>query len=413
MIAPGANDGPGADAHSDAEPNARRSGPKAALALRLLRPREAGWDLWLTHVRHDVYHTAGFHRYAEASGEGTAYLAVVGDGARGLAWPYLLRRVADVPWLENSDATDVTSVYGYPGPLAWGCEPGDPFIERAWEALVACWRGQGAVTAFTRSHPILGNAALLASVGHATAPDHRLGSVREVGPTVSIDCTLPDEGMRAEYDHGVRRGIVASRELGMVTVHDEAWAHAEDFHRLYLATMIRNNASSYYFFDRDNINRLRAELPGRIHLLVTDWCGEVVAAGIFTEYDGIVQSYLAASDISIRPSPRLVFNDDARRWARARGDTLLHLGGGRGARDDSLLRFKERFSSLRHRFHVGRWVLDWEAYEQLTRQRGACHGAAVSVDPDFFPAYRAPAAEEHQEPDEAPPACPAPFDAAL
>ena len=66
------------------------------------------------------------------SGEGQAHLLVVGDADRGIAWPYLLRSL-EGPWAApGSGLTDVSSVYGYPGPVAWGCTAGDPFIAIAW-----------------------------------------------------------------------------------------------------------------------------------------------------------------------------------------------------------------------------------------------------------------------------------------
>ncbi len=359
------------------------------MRIELVSPDDPSWERLLQDVPRDIYHTAGFHAYAQGSGEGTAILAVLGDERRGLAWPYLLRRVDEVPGLEGSDSTDVTSVYGYPGPIAWGCRPGDLFLEDAWRQLVGVWHDQGAIAAFTRFHPLLDNASLAAGLKVADQPDEGMGSVSQIGVTVSIDCTLGDDAMRDEYDHGVRRGIAACRKAGYATAHDEDWSELEAFIRLYRETMVRNRAAAYYFFDASNIERLRSALPGHIHLLVTRSGSTVVAAGIVTEFGGIAQSYLAASDVTLRPSPRLLFNDDARRWARSRNNSVLHLGGGRGARDDSLLTFKARFSSRRHPFHIGRWILDWDTYHRLTEERLARPLRSVMVDLAFFPAYRA------------------------
>jgi hypothetical protein len=87
-----------------------------------------------------------------------------------------------------------------------------------------------------------------------------------------------------------------------------------------------------------------------------------------------------------------VMLDDARMWARRRGDRVLHLGGGRGGREDSLLAFKGRFSPRRHTFHTGRWVLDPPSYAELVERRtrlAAARGLEAD-DPGWFPAYRAP-----------------------
>lgn len=355
--------------------------------VELYRADDQAWEDWLRDVPRDVYHTAGFHRYAEGSGEGTALLAVVGDRSRGLAWPYLLRRVADVPELSGSDATDVTSVYGYPGPLAWGCDPGDAFLATAWRALVDLWRGQRVVAVFTRFHPLLGNASLAANF-RATGEADGDSGVIALGPTVSIDCTLDDEMARAHYDPKVRRAIDRSRVDGFTTVEDADWARFDAFARLYRETMVRNNAAPSYFFDDSDFARLRAALPENVHLLMTVRGDDVVAAGILTESGGIVQTYLSASDRGTHPSPKPLFYDDARRWARARGNGVFHLGGGRGSREDSLLEFKGRFSPRRHTFHIGRWVLDERTYRALADARMAGMRTPHPDDDGFFPVYR-------------------------
>lgn len=137
----------------------------------MLCPADPLWQDCLRAVRQDIYHGAGYHAFEEHLGHGEAYLAVIEEGARRLAWPYLLRLVG-----KDRGHTDVTSVYGYPGPLGLGVAPGDPFIDAAWIDLRRLWSEQGAVTAFTRFNPLLGNAALAEclevnrkSTGHRTA----------------------------------------------------------------------------------------------------------------------------------------------------------------------------------------------------------------------------------------------------
>ena len=77
-----------------------------------------------------------------------------------------------------------------------------------------------------------------------------------------------------------------------------------------------------------------------------------------------------------------------RGWAKQRGNRVMHLGGGVGSADDSLLRFKLGFSPLRHGFSTLRVVIDEPEYRRLV----AAHGGVL--DPEsrsgFFPAYRHP-----------------------
>jgi hypothetical protein len=375
----------------------------AQVPVHVLRPREPGWEDWLGPARRDVYHTAGYHIHAGDSREGEPHLVVVGDRRRGFAWPYLLRSVAEVPGLEGSDATDVTSVYGYPGPLAWGVRPNDEFLGIAWREVVETWRQQHAVAAFTRFNPLLENVAFLNGIPAPHPEASGIGPIVQAAPTISIDCTLPAAEVVSGYARDLRTDINASRRAGLRTFHDESWEHLPEFTRLYNETMARSEASAHYFFDEDHFRRLRAALPGNIHLHVTHLDGEIAAAGVFTEFEGIVQSHLVGTNQAFlrARSPYKVLLADVHLWARARGNRVLHLGGGRGGQQDSLYWFKSRFSQRRHAFHVGRWVLDPGGYDELVESRRDALAPGHEPGESFFPAYRGPVRRRQVETAEA------------
>jgi hypothetical protein len=359
--------------------------------VELLGLSDPAWDDHLAAAKRDIYHLAGYHAYAKGSGEGEPMLVIVGDRRRGVAWPYLLRRIDTIEGLSGTDATDVTSVYGYPGPLAWGCDPGDSFVVEAWTQILEVWREQRAVSAFTRFHPLLGNAALAA---HLLPPADRAGMppaqpLVPSGPTVSIDCRLDDVAARHGYAKVLRQEIAAARRAGLVTEVDEDWSEIETFTRLYGETMERSGASPEYALGIADVRRLREALGARLHLLVTRWEDTVGAACLFTELDGIVQAHLAGTNEHLRHlSPLKVLLDDARSWARDRGDHVLHLGGGRGGKEDSLFAFKTRFSPRRHAFHTGRWILNPRLYRDLVTARWRSHGSCDPTGDGYFPVYR-------------------------
>jgi ribosomal protein S18 acetylase RimI-like enzyme len=341
-------------------------------------------------VPRDVYHTAGYHAYSNGYGDGDPYLVVAGDSRCGMAWPYLLRQVSEVENLAGSGATDVTSVYGYSGPLVWGCAPGDEFIARAWSEVQAIWRDQGAVSAFTRFHPLLGNESIMAGLS-GPGDDGKSEPVASIGRTVSIDLTVPEEVARAGYSESLRRQIRNYRQAGLSTTHDESWTDIGAFTYFYHETMARNAAADFYFFDADDFQRLRVALDGNVHLLVTRVGDVVGAAGLFTEYRGIVQEHLVGTNQALAHiSPYKVLVDDVYEWAKKRGNTVFHLGGGRGAYEDSLFEFKRRFSQRLHPFFTGRWVLDGSACRDLLEARRSATSGGGVLDPDYFPAYRAP-----------------------
>lgn len=356
----------------------------------MLAPSDPAWDDHLAVAPRDIYHLAGYHAYAAGSGQGEPMLIIVGDRERMLAWPYLLRRIESIDGLAGTDASDVTSVYGYPGPIAWGCQPGDPFLANAWQEILEVWRQQRVVSVFTRFHPLLGNAALPADFAvpadYAGVPVPIVSS----GPTVSIDCRLDDGSARSRYAKVLRQEIDAARRAGLATEVDDGWSQIEAFTRLYGETMQRSGAGAEYMMGLSDVRRLREALGGRLHLLVTRWKDTVGAACLFTELNGIVQAHLAGTNEDLRHlSPLKVLLDDARSWARSRGDHVLHLGGGRAGKEDSLFAFKARFSPNRHAFHTGRWILEPQLYRELVAARWRSLGVCIRTEEGYFPAYRA------------------------
>ena len=371
----------------------------STIPSQLLGADDPAWDDWLADVPRDIYHAAGYHSYSRGSGEGEPYLLVVGDRQRGLAWPYLLRQISEVEHLAGSRATDVTSVYGYSGPLAWGCAPGDPFLAHAWSEVVGAWRSQGVVSAFTRFHPLLGNERLMSGLSGPCDESADREPVSTIGRTVSVDLSISEEAARAGYSESLRRQIRKYRSAGLTTTLDEDWTDIAAFARLYHETMARNGAADYYFFDTSDFLRLREAVGGHVHLFVTRLGDAVGAAGLFTEYNGIVQEHLVAANQSLAHiSPYKVLIDDACDWARRRGNSVFHLGGGRGAHEDSLFDFKSRFSPRRHPFYTGRWVLDPIACRDLLEARGYGAGGEGTADIGYFPPYRAPVVESGRLP---------------
>jgi len=122
--------------------------------------------------------------------------------------------------------------------------------------------------------------------------------------------------------------------------------------------------------------------------------GEVISGGLFTLCAGIVQYHLGGTrDSAVKLSPMMLVLETVRNWANENRAHTFHLGGGVGAKPDSLFQFKARFSQQRHSFTTWRWIIAPEAYRELSLQKdrwnSECGLQAISAS--FFPAYRCPA----------------------
>lgn len=334
----------------------------------LHEPTSPRWHEFLSETPHDFYHLPGYAELCAAQERGLARALYVQSDRGRLLLPLVIRPI------EGTDRVDATSPYGYPGPLVDGA---GPITDDALLAGIDALRAIGVVSIFVRSHPLLND-----------QPPTRIGLVVRHGDTVSIDLRLSPEELARQLRHNHRQDIRRAEALGFRVRVDAAFEHLATFKRLYRATMNRRSASPFYCFTDTYFERLRDLLGARLHLLVAESGSEVGAAGLFVETDGIVEYHLSAvDDAFVRSGACKLLVRDASTWAKARGNRHLHLGGGIGAADDSLLRYKRGFSPLRHPFWTWRVVIDDAEYSRLCRR----HDPAA--DPGrldgFFPAYRA------------------------
>jgi CelD/BcsL family acetyltransferase involved in cellulose biosynthesis len=324
-----------------------------------------------------VYHTREYHQLSGFGQSGEPQAFVYEEEDRVFVWPYILS-----PIPEAAGHCDVSSVYGYPGPVS---SPGPEFVARAWRELCDHWKQQGVVSAFTRFNPLLENHSILAHIPQAAE------GVRAHGPTVSMDLTLPEEEQVRLYSKTLRQAIRKARKEGAITIQDESWSHSDDFLELYTETMIRLGSQQDYLVDRAWVERFRAALGDHAHLFVTKIEGNVAAAMIAIAYPPFLHFHLLGSrEEYSRLSPSKVLLDDYRSWGTRQGYKLVHMGGGVGGNTDELYQFKRRFSPRILTFHTGRWILNQPRFDEL-KQEHSIRLAARGVDlaeSAFFPPYR-------------------------
>jgi Acetyltransferase (GNAT) domain len=306
-------------------------------------------------------------------------LLVYEEGAHTIALPLLLRPIAEVPGLEGTSGWDATSVYGYPGPVLSGEGIGEAIYARFRRSLERRLNEMNVVSVFSRLHPLLPQRDVLTGLGRI---DYR-------GPTASIDLSLPLQEQRRAMSANHRRQINKLRRSTMHCFHDDSWEFFSDFIAIYMETMQRVHAAPYYHFDKEYFVALRAAIPERLRLFVVRLGGETICGGLFVFTAGVLQYHLGGTrSACLHLAPMKILFDTVRLWGCAAGATRFHLGGGLGAKEDSLYEFKRRFATDTHDFHIWKWIVDDQRYDELCalRQRAADQVTAPAAD--FFPAYR-------------------------
>src|SRR5207237_9725558 len=154
-------------------------------------------------------------------------------------------------------------------------------------------------------------------------------------------------------------------------------------------------AEQSYFFDAAYFTELAKSLGPVLKLFVLKTPdGEVISGGLFTLCARSVQYHLGGTrNTALKFSPMVLILETVRHWANQNGAHTFHLGGGVGAKSDSLFHFKARFSRQRHKFATWRWIVEPEAYRELSVRKHVWNSerGLKAISPSFFPAYRCPA----------------------
>lgn len=342
-------------------------------------------DCWMKILQqcgvYDIYHLPEYHQLVE-NDKTRAVLFVLQAGAATVAMPLLLRRIEGLPGIEDSAYQDVTSVYGYPGPISNLQQPSGEVQRFFAMALHNYFDREKVVAAFSRLHPIFDQAAYLSNLD---------GRVLAVGPTVTIDLKLPVAVQCQQYRGSHRREIERAKREGVDCIHDQEWQYLDAFIEIYYQTMDRHRATDDYYFSHNYFTRLCALLKGKLHLFVARKDGVVISGALFTRCNSIIQYHLAGTDGRYRKlAPSKLILDTVRQWGVTTGAAILHLGGGLGSREDDLFRFKAGFSNLRCQFSVWQMVVNPRIYSHFVEQKRAWRqrNGLNPMDADYFPAYR-------------------------
>jgi hypothetical protein len=337
---------------------------------------DARWHDSLKSLPHDIYHLPAYIE-ADARRIGAEPIAFYGQfEGKILFVPLLLR---ELPEVLDAPSTwrDAISPYGYASPLITH-DVSDIQEKLLWQAFLDLCREKSIVTVFMRLHPLL---KLPSTTG-----DLHAGILYE-GETVFIDLTLTQEDLRRQFRENHRRGINKLEKNGFKTVIDD-WGYLDDFIDLYWETMNRVGADGSYLFPCEYFLELKRLGRDSVHLCtVLSPQGNVAASGLFFTHDSIVQFHLSGTAYDFLPvAPTKLMFSYVAHWAKQRGATKFHLGGGVNCQNDSLFVFKAGFSKSRCSFATLRLICDHKRYAELISSPST--GEHCLNTKGYFPAYR-------------------------
>ncbi len=323
----------------------------------------------------DVYYLSGYVKGFKVHGDGEPLMFYYDDQKiRGIN-VVMKRDIALSPHfkgkLSENTYFDLATPYGYGG---WIIE-GEGNSEALFGAYEKWCVENNIVSEFVRFHPVINNQRF--SV--------KAYEVITLSNTVCMDLENEDV-IWANFTSKNRNMIRKAQKNNLTVSYGLSKELFDTFKEIYNATMDKDNATDYYYFGDDFYESILNDLESNAKIFyVTTADGETAASAIMLYEKGKLNYHLSGSRRqyqSLAPTNLLLYG--AAVWGAGNGCKTLHLGGGVGSAEDSLLAFKKAFyrGELKT-FHIGKKIFNKEIYDMLIEKRDE------KIESNFFPKYRA------------------------
>lgn len=273
---------------------------------------------------------------------------------------------------------DIVSPYGYGGPVIRECQEGckTKLISAYKERFEEYCRENQIVSEFIRFHPLVQNALDFKEVYEVIYSRKTVGSdLESYEDPVVAECT---KSCRKHIRQALNKGITYR-----VTYQPE---NLHDFKRIYYATMERNHAAEYYYFDDAYFEKCLEYFRDSLLTVEALYDNQVIAMNLCFVSDGCIHIHLSGTlNEYLYLSPAYILRYALLQWGKEQGLKVIHHGGGRSSSpEDSLYLFKKQFGvHTEFDFYIGKKIRNTEIYKKLCRENNK------PEDSEYFPAYRA------------------------
>lgn len=141
----------------------------------------------------------------------------------------------------------------------------------------------------------------------------------------------------------------------------------DKFIEIYISTMKKNNAENFYYFDKEYFQKLLLIENVKLYELTSD--NKTIAMGFFIFSENLVHYHLSANTpLSYKLNGNYALLHNIFLQAQKEGKKYCILGGGTtNSQDDSLFKFKKKFSSLTKPFYISGKIYDKKVYNEYVK----------------------------------------------
>lgn len=269
----------------------------------------------------DIYYDYDFYTSFSTLGDGEPNLYFMECEQGTVAYPYMLRRI-DTNKIDCSypEIFDISSVYGYGGPLYCLGDEGNisalkNVFSKNFEAY--CLKSN-IISQFDRFHPLLEN--------HIFFENYE--EIQLNRKTIAIE--LFDREMIWDNIHPKCKNMIRkAKKSNIKCVINDKKETLSEFIDIYYETMINNNADNYYFFEKNFFETSQALLDEKLIICNAYLNDEVICSILVLVSENYLHYYLSGSKMeyrSLQPNSLLLY--EISNWGSEFGKKFFHLGGG-------------------------------------------------------------------------------------
>lgn len=338
--------------------------------------KSSEWDAVVKSFQnYDVYYLSGYVKAFRINGDGEPVLIYFETTNTRAINVVIKRDISDCEYFrsfEKGRFFDVVTPYGYGG---WLVEGADLDVLKSEYEVFGL--KENIISEFVRFNPLLENWKGLEDIYEMI----------HLGDTVFMD-TSSEEVIWQNLSSKNRNVIRKAQKSGLKVYWGRDVEIIRPFMEIYNATMDKDSASDYYYFNMPFYESVLEDLKQNamwFYAKTTE--GEIAAIAIFMFCNGKMHYHLSASRRecqNLAPTNLVLY--EAAMWAANHGYVRLHMGGGVGSAHDSLYKFKKAFNRQPDsEFYIGKKVFNAQIYWELCEQRMKMEETAHS---GYFPAYR-------------------------
>lgn len=346
------------------------------LQIYTLNESEKWTEIVKTFANYDVYYLPSYSKAFQINGDGEPLLFHFENEGLKAINVVMKRDISEIEELKEKIVEntyfDLSTPYGYGGFLFEG-DVSERNLKQLDEEYIRYCQKENIISEFVRIHPLNGNVDSLSEIY----------DVINLGNTVSIKLAS-EKKVWDNYNSKNRNSVRKAEKSGVEIFWGRSPELFDEFRRIYEATMDKDEANAYYYFSDEFYNSILYDLKNESMIFYAVLEGKIISMAIILYSNNYIHYHLSGSDYSYSSyNPSNLLLTEVANWGANNNFKEFHLGGGVGAKQDSLYKFKKKFNKQDDlEYYIANKIFDEELYEELVKFKKKINS------PNFFPKYR-------------------------